>query len=80
MEKEEIIVATISDIDGSTIEVTDYKAALAQAKECVELHEETKASKLKNSNVYYFADAHRRWNHVLRELEKLAVSNPTLLS
>ena len=79
MEKEETIVATISDIDGTTIEVTDFKAALEQARAAIKFHEEAKELNLKNSNIYYFADAHRRWNHCLNELERLAVSNPKLL-
>jgi hypothetical protein len=70
----------IHDNEGLLIEVTDFPAAMAQAKECVKMHDLTKRNQNKEEGYYYFPDAHKRWMTILNELEKLAMKNPNLLS
>ncbi|MDP2692746.1 MAG: hypothetical protein Q8O88_03860 [bacterium] len=73
--------AFIQSIEGTLIQVTDYKKALQQAKDAVAWHEERKRIVCDylhpdNRNVCYFPDAHKEWEHNLFQLEKLALSNP----
>ena len=68
----------ISDINGKEVEVTDPKAALAQCREAVLWHEQTKAEWEKDSTVLYFKDAHANWQHKLLQMEKMTVKSPNL--
>jgi len=62
---------TIKDLNGTNITVTDIHAALKQATNCVELHEEAKLAHDAGHDVIYHADAHKEWNHILTELKKI---------
>jgi hypothetical protein len=63
----------IYDENKNLIEVTDINKAYEQAKNFVEIHEQSKKAKEQGINVYYFHDAHKHWKHILFELEKLII-------
>jgi hypothetical protein len=63
----------ISDRDGKAIEVTDFEAALAQAKGAITFHETKLKLHETNPDEIIFPEAYKDWQHILRELEKLGM-------
>lgn len=70
----------INDIKGNEIEVTDPIAALNQCKDAVLFHEQSKIAAQTNPGVYYFEDAHKDWQHKLRQMEKMKMQHPHLFT
>ncbi len=68
----------INDIEGNEIEVTDPIAALKQCFDCVLLHEQAKAAYKKNKKVFYCEDAHKNWQHKLKQMEYMKMHHPHL--
>ncbi len=70
----------INDIDGNEIEVTDATMALKQCLDAVLFHEKTKIENAKNPKVFYCKDAHKNWEHKLKQMEYMKMRHPQLFN
>lgn len=65
----------IQDQNECLIEVTDINEAFTQAKQAVHWHDMQKLKKQTDPTALYFPRAHKHWNYVLFQLEKIKIKN-----